>query len=1142
MPGVGNETEPSEGPSHGPVDANQAVAVVGLACRFPGANNPSEFWQLLRAGGDAIAAAPRDRESLTKNLGRRAAAPAGRHGGFLDRVDGFDAAFFGISPREAAAMDPQQRLALELVWEALENAAIVPARLRESRTGVFFGAIADDYAALAGAIGPSIFTAHTTTGLHRGLIANRVSYALALRGPSLVVDTAQSSSLVAVHLASQSLRGGESGLAVAGGVHLNLAPDRAAALERFGGLSPDDRCFTFDARANGYVRGEGGGVVVLKLLRNALDDGDVIHCVLRGGAVNSDGSTDTLTTPSTVAQELLLAEAYEAARTSPAAVQYVELHGSGTRVGDPVEAAALGAVLGRARVSEGPLPVGSVKTNIGHLEGAAGIAGFIKMVLCIRERELVPSLNFRVPNPRIPLDVLNLDVRTDAAGPWPRPDQPLVVGVSSFGMGGTNCHVVLSDYSGGHRPGAVDPRRDRGRDRGRVETPAPAIPLPWVLSARGAAALRAQAAGLRDRLARDPNADLAGIGRSLAVTRSVFEHRAVVIAETRSGFLDGLDVVASGGSSPAVVRGVWVGAPARVVFVFPGQGSQWPLMAEPLLATSAVFVRKIVECDAALRPYLSWSVVDVLRAAPGAPPLERDAVIQPVLWAVMVALAELWRSAGVQPDAVVGHSQGEIAAVAAIGGLSLPDAARVVATRSRLLAAIAGRGGMLSLALPAERVARDLVGRHPGASLAAENGPSSTVIAGAPAALDAVVAAYGSQVRTRRIPVDYASHSADVEVIEESLLGALGDVSPAHSQVPFQSTVTGGPLGTAALDARYWYRNLREPVRFAPVITGLLRAGHEAFIEVSPHPILTTGVQDAIEASDARAGVVATLRRDAGDARRFLLALAEAFVSGVAVDWASQFPSDVPRVDLPTYAFQRRSYWLSDLPAATAAGAPGEESAAAEENAAGEETVGTAGPERPEPGADTESSVLAARLLALPPSAADRALTEIVRAQVAAVMGYGSADSIEPRHTFRDLGLDSAMMVELRNRLVGATGIALPSSALYDHPGPAALARALRERLGDGPGGPAVGDSGELAAVEPPGARALAELDRLEVLLRAVSGDDSRREQLAARLGGLAAALGQAPAPAGGGDLATEVADASVDELLALIDRTLPSA
>ncbi|WP_189135504.1 type I polyketide synthase, partial [Wenjunlia tyrosinilytica] len=642
--------------SDGTTEAAQPIAVIGLSCRLPGAATPDAFWELLADGRSPVGPIPAERLGPAYRAGTGAVPAGAARGGFLDDVAGFDADFFGIPPKAAAAMDPQQRLALELAWEALEDARIVPAALHGSRTAVLVGAIADDYAALLAARGSAAVTSHSMAGVQRGMIANRVSYALGTRGPSLTVDCGQSSSLVAVHLACESLRRGESGAALVGGVHLNLAVETAARAEAFGGLSPDGVCFTFDARANGFVRGEGGAVVVLKPLAAALADGDPVRAVIIGTAVNNDGGGEHLTAPSRQAQQEVLRAALDAAGIGPDAVGYVELHGTGTAVGDPVEAAALGSVYGGRTAA---LPVGSVKTNLGHLEGAAGIAGFVKAVLSV-ERGLLPaSLNFEVPNPAVPLDALGLRVVTGPE-PWAE-ETPRTAGVSAFGMGGTNCHVLLTDYPVPPAPAtapATAPARASAADHG-----------PWILSGRTAGALAAQARRLADHV-RATGPRTGDVGLSLATTRTAFEHRAAVSGESPERLLAGLDALAAGEQSAAVLTGA-VDKPRRVAFVFPGQGSQWEGMAVELLDSSEVFRSSMTRCARALEPWTGWDALAVLRGAPGAPGLERVDVVQPVLFAVMVSLAELWQSYGVRPAAVVGHSQGEIAAACVAGALSL---------------------------------------------------------------------------------------------------------------------------------------------------------------------------------------------------------------------------------------------------------------------------------------------------------------------------------------------------------------------------------------------------------------------------------------------------------------------------------------
>ncbi|WP_431042205.1 type I polyketide synthase [Streptomyces sp. P1-3] len=992
--------------------AGEPIAVIGLSCRFPGARDPQAYWQLLAGGRNAVTGMPAARAELVPGAERDAV----RKGAFLDDIDRFDPGFFGIAPREAATMDPQQRLILELSWEALEEAGIVPADLRDGDTGVFLGAAAGDYADLVHrASGGAGVTHHSFTGLDRSLIANRVSYVLGLRGPSLTVDAGQAASLVAVHMACQSLRNGESEVALAGGVELNLAPEKAAVAEQFGGLSPDGQCFTFDARANGYVRGEGGAVIVLKTLARALADGDRVHAVLRGSAVNNDGGGAGLTVPHEEAQRDLLRRAYQRAGTDPADVGYVELHGTGTPVGDPVEAAALGAVLGAARPSDAPLLVGSAKTNVGHLGAAAGMAGLLKVLLSLTHGQLPPSLNYATANPRIPMSELNLRVH-DTLGAWPRPDQPLA-GVSSFSVGGTNCHVVVAAA-----PQDARKRREAGTD-GR--TAFRTATTPWVLSGRTATALRAQAERLLTHL--DDRADGAGtvadLGLSLAVTRTAFRNRSVVLAETREEFTAELTALAAGRRTAGQIGGVSA-ARERVVFVFPGQGSQWAGMTADLLDSSDVFRAAIDACAQALAPYIDWSLEDVLRAAPGAASLDRDDVVQPALFAVMVGLTDLWKSFGVEPAAVVGHSNGELAAAVVSGALSLDDGARVVALWSKAQARLAGQGGMISVPLPVAEVEARLAAWDGKLTVAAVNGPRSVVVSGDRDAIDTLLEQFAAEeVRAKRIPVDVAAHSAHIDPLLEELLEELAPVAPRPATVPFHSTVAGEPAdGPHVLDAGYWVRNLRGTVDFEGAVRAL--ADHDAFIEISSHPVLTYALQQTLDDTDSDAVVVGSLRRREDGPRRFLTSLAEAHTSGVAVDWRPAFPHDASVVGLPTYAFQRRAHWLD--------GATTGADDSAERN--GTDATGTvaqpAAPDAPDAAGERE------------PSGQDREetvreLTELVRAEIALVLGHdtdSADDELDLAGSFKDLGFESVTAVELRNRLVAATGLRLPATVVFDHP------------------------------------------------------------------------------------------------------------
>ncbi len=972
------------------VPASEPIAIVGISCRFPQAADKDGFWRLLAGGLSGVGPAPDGRFALGPGRG---AAPTG---GFLDDVAGFDPEFFGISAREAVAMDPQQRLALELAWEACEDAGIVPATLAGSGTGVFLGAVWDDYATLLH--GSNELSAYAMTGLHRGIIANRVSYALGLTGPSMIVDAAQASSLVAVHLACASLRSGESTLALAGGVNLNLVWESNDVSASFGGLSPDGRCHTFDARANGYVRGEGGGVVLLKPLARALADGDTVYCVIRGSAANNDGSTPGLTVPSPRAQADVLRAAHRTTGIDPAEVQYVELHGTGTRLGDPIEAAALGSALGQAHAPGRPLLVGSVKTNIGHLEGAAGVAGLIKTALSIHHRTLPASLNFETPNPDIDFDGLNLRVQRES-GPWPSPDRRLVAGVSAFGMGGTNCHVVLAE------PPAPAMRLDEG-----AACQLPPV-VPWVLTARTERALREQAGRLRDRLAASPGASAHEVGWSLATSRTAFAHRAVLLGADREELAAGLEKFAAGDASGAVQGRADT---SGVVFVFPGQGSQWEGMALDLIDSSDVFRAAVRECEEALAAHVDWSLTAVLRGEPGAPSLDRVDVVQPVLFSVMVALARLWQSLGVRPAAVIGHSQGEIAAAHIAGALTLEDAAAVVVLRSRAVADIAGGGAMAAVALPEDAVAARIEAWDGRLDIAVVNGPKTVVVAGDAAAVaEFVTACKADGLRARAIPVDYASHTADVEPIRERVLADLASITPKPAGIAFCSAVTGEFLDTERLDAAYWYGNLRRRVRFADAVRSTADAGHHVFVEMSPHPVLTLAVEQTLEGRPEPAVTVGSLARDHAAWPKLMASLATLVARGLEPDWRAVHGDGTARVPLPTYPFQRAHWWPDSEP-----------------------------DERLEP-----ESPWRTRLSELGEDERREVLAELVRGHAATVLGLDSPAAIDQEATFKALGFESASAVDLRNRLAAATSTALPASLLYDRPTVAQVVEHLREAI-----------------------------------------------------------------------------------------------
>ncbi|WP_437310875.1 SDR family NAD(P)-dependent oxidoreductase [Sorangium sp. So ce388] len=875
----------------------EPLAIIGMACRFPGgADDPASYWRLLRDGVDAVTEVPPSRWTPedTAAVDPGAAGQLGvRWGAFLDQVDGFDADFFDISPREARLMDPQQRVLLEVAWEALESAGQDTARLGGSRTGVFVGVYNNDYAVLQ--LGSRSSDANSVTGTINSVVAGRLSYLLDLQGPCLVVDTACSSSLVALHLACQSLRQGESSMALAAGVNLLLSPHASLMVARGQALAPDGRCKSFDARANGFVRGEGCGVVVLKRLSDALAAGDRVLALVRGSAVNQDGKSTGLTAPNVLAQQALLRQALADARLAPADVDHVEAHGTGTALGDPIEMEAIKAVYGRGRAEDRPCVVGAVKTNIGHLEAASGIAGVIKTVLALEHEAIPPLLHLRRPNPRLSLDGAPIALPT-ALRPWPARGEPRRAGVSSFGVSGTNAHVILE------------------------EPPAPAEPPPpprsraqiLPLSARSPAALAALARRVAEHLAAAPDASLRDICFTAALRRTHHGHRLAVAGESPAALAERLRALAEGVGAGARSG---AGARRRIVFVFPGQGSQWLGMGRQLLGEEPAFRAALTACSAAIQAESGVSVVGELAADAGSSRLHEIDVIQPALFAIEVALAALWRAWGIEPDAVVGHSMGEVAAAHVAGALSLEDAAAIICRRSRMLRRISGRGAMLAaeLSLPAAREA--IAGLEDRISIAVSNSPTATVLSGDAAALDRVKAALEARnVFCRFVKVDVASHSPEVEPLSGELVAALAAVRPRSASVPMLSTVTASPCDGAELDAAYWARNLREPVLFSAAVGRLLAGGHDVFVEMSPHPILLPAVERCLEHAGRSGLTLASMRRDEPERNALLESLGALYSAHHPVDFRRVFPDGGRAAQLPSYPWQRKRFWIEDAP------------------------------------------------------------------------------------------------------------------------------------------------------------------------------------------------------------------------------------
>ncbi|WP_294389595.1 type I polyketide synthase [uncultured Sphingomonas sp.] len=882
---------------------NEPIAIVGASCRLPGAPDVESFWQLLLSGTDAVSEIPDDRWNKAQlfhpEKGQKGKAYTFAAGALGD-VSRFDPAFFGISPREATQMDPQQRLLLELAYEAMEDAGIDVARLAGEPVGVFVGGSSWDYSNLN--VGdPSAMDAYSMIGVTLCSMANRISYVFDLHGPSFTVDTACSSSLVALHQACEAIRGGQVSMGLVGGVSLLLAPQSYIGFCAASMLSPTGRCHAFDARADGYVRAEGGGVVILKPLGSALAAGDQIRAVIRGTGVNSDGRTTGLSLPNREAQAALLDQVYGRFGLDPARLGYVEAHGTGTPAGDPIEAGALGEKLGRRR-SE-PLTIGSVKTNIGHLEAGSGMAGLIKAMLVAERGTIPPSLHNETPNPNIPFEDLNLRLAREAT-PLRQDGQPRLIGINSFGFGGTNAHAVLE---------TPDPHAFAASPAGEAE----ALP-PFLLSARSDAALHALARSWADRLVDTAEADLPALVRGLALKRSQHMRRLVIPATTRAELIDALTAFAEGKSSGLVQANSAVAG--GVGFIFSGNGSQWVGMATDALAQSAAFREALDEVDAALRPWLGWSVAQAL-ADQDAARLRNTDVAQPLLFAIQVALVKALGEHGLHPDACMGHSVGEVAAAYASGALDLASAARVIAARSRRQQQQHGVGAMAVLGMDAAEVAAALSIpplNGAGVEVAAHNSAGGTTVAGPVAAIDLLEAqAQARGWRFTRLDLDYAFHSAAMDPIAESLSTDLAGLDTGATAISFYSTVSGGVLDGRALDADYWWRNVRAPVLFAQAARAMVADGIRLFVEVGPHAVLQAYLTDALRREDREGRVLPSLGRRPVRHDPVAAIAARAHAAGADIRAASAFVGPVAAGGLPAYPWQRESYWVPRTEEAT---------------------------------------------------------------------------------------------------------------------------------------------------------------------------------------------------------------------------------
>lgn len=876
----------------------EPIAIIGIGCRFPGGvTNPETFWQLLCDEVDAIAEIPPTRIDVDAYYDSRPAMPGKmmtRWGGFLDQVDRFDAYFFGIAPREAQRLDPQQRLLLEVAWESLEDAGLVAGRLNGTKTGVFVGLWLSDYEARMFA-DPVATDFHMTLGSGRYSASGRISYNFGFQGPSMTIDTACSSSLVTVHLACQSLWSGECSLALAGGANVILQPHISIAYSQSRMMAPDGRCKFGDARADGYVRSEGGGMVVLKPLSQALANGDPIYAVIRGSGVNNDGRTsDNLATPGRQGQAALLHQVYQDAGISPKQVQYIEAHGTGTRAGDPVELGALGSVLADGRPPETPCFVGSVKTNFGHTESAAGIAGLIKVALMLKHRAIPANLHLQELNPNIPWSELGLVIPTELIA-WPAGTDTAIAGVNSLGIAGTNAHVVVAEA-----PPSQSPNKEAQVRVGN------AYLLP--LSAHTPEALGALAQAYKAYLTTKNAPSLHDICYTASCRRSHHDHRLALVAESREEIGALLDAFLEGDAlSPQ--KGI---GQHKVVFVFPGQGSQWVGMCQEFLEREPIFWAMMKQCEEAMRPFVTWSLLEQLTIAEGSPAyrLNEIDVIQPTLLSIEISLAALWRSWGVEPDAVIGHSMGEVGAACVAGALSLKDAMRIICHRSQLLRQASGQGAMAVVELSIEEAQAVLSGYEDSLSIAVSNSPRSTVLSGDPATLDELLETLqGQDVYCRLVKVDVASHSPQMDPLKVELLAALEDLCPRTASVPIYSTALGAMIDGAGCDAAYWTDNLRQPVLFSKMVQQLLADEYEVFIEMSPHPVLLPAIQQGFQYASREGVVLPSLRRNEAEQATILNSLGSLYTYGYSIPWQNLYQNGGYHVHLPLYPWQRERFW-----------------------------------------------------------------------------------------------------------------------------------------------------------------------------------------------------------------------------------------
>lgn len=891
----------------------EPLAIVGIGCRLPGGvTGPESFWQMMVEERSGIVPVPSNRWNRERWHHDNVEIPGKmitKWGGFVHDFDKFDAQFFGISPREALRMDPQQRWMLETAWESLEDAGMAPDKLRGSNTAVYVGIASNDYANVAQS-DPRNVDVHTNSGSTLSIASNRISYLLDFKGPAVSVDTACSSALVAINLACESVWSGMADMALAGGCNALLTPDASIGFSKATMLSPTGQCFAFDDRANGYVRGEGAGMFVIKPLSKAQADGDRIYCTIKAAVINQDGNTSSMTVPGVETQAEMLRIAYDQAGLEPKAVRYMEAHGTGTPVGDPIETRALGQILSQGRDDDDYCLIGSVKTNVGHLESGSGVAGLAKAALVLHHDQVPANLNFKNPNPNIPFDEFKFKVATELQ-PLPHRDGELpVVGVNSFGFGGTNSHIVLEAV-----PPAVEAEQEKrdsimlsGAGKEKAERP---VLLP--LSARGDDALRDTVTRWK-RFLRSSDTDVHKIGAAAGLKREHHDNRLTFVAETKQDFIHEMTEWLATGDSEAAIPGKPVGEAHPLVFVFTGQGAQWWAMGQHLLEREPVFRGVLEEIDTHLKPLAGWSLIEEMTKDEESSQINRTNIAQPAIFGLQVALAELWKSWGIEPSKVVGHSVGEVAAAYVAGAYTMEDAVTVIYHRSRLQDQTGGNGRMVAVGISQAEAKKAIAGKEDQVEVAVVNSPGLLTLAGDTEPLEEVVNELEEQGKfVRWLRIDYAFHTHQMEPIKEELLEVLKDIKPQATKIPYISTVTGGVFEGAKIDAEYWWNNVREAVLFAPAIQNLIRSGEDSFLELGPHPALQNPIMECLSDQNRKGFYFSSLKRKTDESTEMMSNLARLHNHGYEIDWESVNQASPRGVRLPTYAWQKEVFWLESM-------------------------------------------------------------------------------------------------------------------------------------------------------------------------------------------------------------------------------------